>query len=254
MFENMTFNEYNKEYDFLIDAVGFNKFIKEVKTLKKSFSYNEPNKKVLVSQQPNGLITLKSIFKRNNLDCYGVPVDNVKNFKNAYANWRVIDEKMNNTCNVDAPVESDLAYDVLTLENPVNGRYIDVVLFSFCTSLDVRGSYSDDCIIVFDNEYKKHVELGEFLSDYYNLANGSFSVNNVVYNFNIEGCLNDDAENISISDNKNVNIEDCFSGCDLDDKEQFFEDLSMFLDDENIKGAIKDFKINYTSYLVDSDF
>ena len=252
MFENMTFNEYNKEYDFLIDAVGFNKFIKEVKTLKKSFSYNEPNKKVLVSQQPNGLITLKSIFKRNNFDCYGVPVDNVKNFKNAYANWRVIDEKMNNTCNVDAPIESDLAYDVLTLENPVNERYIDVVLFSFCTSLDPRGSYSDDCIIIFDNEYKNHVELDEFLNNYYDLANGSFKVNNVTYTFNLQGCLTDDVENITISDNEDVNIDSCVSASDLDNKEQFKEDLNLLLDDNNgIRGAIKDFRINYASKLAE---
>ena len=29
-----TFEQYNKEYEFLIDAVGFKKFVNEIKTLK----------------------------------------------------------------------------------------------------------------------------------------------------------------------------------------------------------------------------
>lgn len=247
-----TFEQYNKEYEFLIDAVGFKKFVNEVKTLKKSFSYAEPNKKVMVSQQPHGFITLKSIFTRKNFACYGVPVDSVSNFKKDYANWLVVDENSNNTCNFDAPIESNLAYNILTLENPVNDRYIDIVLFSFCTSLDPRGSYSDDCIIIFDNEYKKHVELDEFLNNYYNLANGSFKVNNVTYTFNLQGCLTDDVENITISDNEDANIDSCVSASDLDDKEQFKEDLNLLLDDNNsIRGAIKDFKINYASKLAE---
>ena len=247
--ESDSFKKYIKENDVLCDVVSFNKFVKELEKTVVPESYQNYDKKVKLCQTPKGLITLESIFNRNNFINFGQPVNNLKDFLINYGSWLVVDDKSDNTFNYNEGVESPIEYEKITLQNEFNNRHVDVVLFSACTALDVRGGYTDSCIIVFDNEENNHYELCTWLNSYYKLVNGSFTIEDVKYEFNVKGELVDNYQPIYITNNKDVNIDNAINA-DLTDKNELRDEISDLLsaDTDQLKGcAISNLKINYVS-------
>lgn len=194
LYQNETLERYLNDTQDFTCIEDYNKFEDEINN---STLENDEFIEKLV-QKPRGFITLKSIFNTKNYKYIARPIENIDRFIDDYGKWILLTYRDINTADYTKSIETDLMIKVYFLYNPFNGRMADAVTFSFCKDLKGVGPWSNDGIVLFDDETGTQKELKSFLYRYYELLNGSFYLNDDKYVFSIKGSMMNNTKLISL--------------------------------------------------------
>lgn len=198
LYQNKTLERYLNDTQDFTCTEGYNKFEDEINN--STLENDEFIEKV--AQKPRGFITLKSIFNNENYKYIARPIENIDRFIDDYGKWILLTYRNINTADYTKSIETDLMIKVYFLYNPFNGRMVDAVAFSFCKDLKGVGPWSNDGIVLFDDETGTQKELKSFLYRYYELLNGSFYLNNDKYVFSVKGSIMNNEKMISLLNSK----------------------------------------------------
>lgn len=194
LYQNETLERYLNDTQDFTCTEGYNKFEDEINnsTLENDGFIEK------LAKKPRGFITLKSIFNTENYKYIACPIENIDRFIDYYGKWILLTYRNINTADYTKSIETDLMIKVYFLYNPLNGRMVDAVTFSFCKDLKGVGPWSNDGIVLFDDETGTQKELKSFLYRYYELLNGSFYLNDDKYVFSIKGSMMNNTKLISL--------------------------------------------------------
>lgn len=198
LYQNETLERYLNDTQDFTCTEGYNKFEDELNN--STLENDEFIEKV--AQKPRGFITLKSIFNNENYKYIARPIENIDRFIDDYGKWILLTYRDINTADYTKSIETDLMIKVYFLYNPFNGRMVDTVSFSFCKDLHKIGPWSNEGILLFDDETRAQKELKSFLYHYYELLNGSFYLNNDKYVFSVKGSIMNNEKMISLLNTK----------------------------------------------------
>lgn len=220
------------------DTVGIAQFRQMLTEAKGQDNFASPSLTRPITQQPQGYITLLSIFDPRN--CYqmeGHPecfVENVDHFIAQYADWEVMisDELGDNTYNYNSPVEDYIQMQRVTIVNPNAHGYEskDLMFLSAGLGLDPRGAYTEKVMAVFDNDFGQHYDAESFGLIRYDVMQGEFDYYERHFEFSASSTLTDEsyAINLGLADDSE-NFDDVYEltydGADQDELKAALNDL-----------------------------
>lgn len=243
---SQTLKEYMTEpYNKIIDdttpldeTMQISEFLQELDQTQKRTNFTSPAHYKSLASKPHGLIALKTVFDPDL--CYdeeGHPeefVDDLNDFLEAYGDWEVTEtDNGDNTYNYAANIEADINVNQVTIANPNSNTFEskDLAFMKVNTGVDPRAGYTDNVIVIFNNDYGEHYDATLFWNTSFTVATGTFNYNNENYFFDFHCRLNEDSYYVTISaDNfdKIVNVlDDEFDPADFDDDFDIEESASI---------------------------
>lgn len=248
-----TFREYAKKEQLFDDCIKAIDFVDMLKHEQRQTSFKNPYLKAPLLSKARGLITMpvmfdNSVFKVDDYDA--LPINDFNKLLEDYGNWYIDDIGGENSYNHDAPTETYVNVNDISLTSPNFDKSVHVVLFSCGLSLDATGAYTKNMIVVFASED----DLIEFMLNPFLVGQGYFNYNGKKYYYNLSAEAFSDEYSVYVTDDTTFQKKNgaCYENTfdevwtDSTDKKQLTSDLQDLLNDEfGINKAVTNLSVEY---------